>query len=78
MSTRRTIREKFDCHAKAYPDEPMFVLLGRDEDAPAPVRAWADKRMARVGLLVEDSDLEKIEEARACAGAMKAWRLARR
>lgn len=27
----------FDCYANAEPDEPMFVLLGRDKHAPAPV-----------------------------------------
>ncbi len=29
---------------KAEPDEPVFVLLGRDRDAPALVREWAERR----------------------------------
>ena len=28
----------FDCYANAEPDEPMFVLLGRDKDAATLVR----------------------------------------
>ncbi len=32
---------KFDCYAKAEPDEPMFVLLARDRIAPTLVRIWA-------------------------------------
>lgn len=29
---------------KAEPDEPVFVLLGRDPQAPDLVRRWADER----------------------------------
>lgn len=36
---------KFDCYEAAHPDEPMFVLLGRDESAPHLVRLWANIRM---------------------------------
>lgn len=31
----------FDCYAAAKDDEPMFVLLARDESAPFLVEAWA-------------------------------------
>jgi hypothetical protein len=55
---------KFDCYANAAPDEPMFVLLGRDRHAPGLVRLWALLR-ARDG-----EDDEKVAEALACAGAM--------
>lgn len=42
----------YDCYATAHPDEPMFILLGRErERGPSP----------------------KVEEARACAKAMRAW-----
>ncbi len=58
---------KFDCYANAKPDEPMFVLLGRDPMAATLVRAWADMRET----LGEDPD--KIAEARACADALDAW-----
>lgn len=34
---------KFDCYTNALPDEPMFVLLARDEQAPERVRDWANR-----------------------------------
>jgi hypothetical protein len=54
----------FDCYANAEPDEPMFILLGRDVHAPALVRDWADRRER------EGEDPAKVAEARACAKAM--------
>lgn len=36
----------FDCYANALPDEPMFVLLGRDPLAPGLTQIWA---MIRAG-----------------------------
>jgi hypothetical protein len=57
---------KFDCYANATPDEPMFVLLGRDPFAATLVRMWANAREARGNPM----DAEKIAEARACADAL--------
>lgn len=54
----------FDCYENAGPDEPMFVLLGRDRHAPALVRLWALMRSD------EGEDFRKIEEAFQCANAM--------
>lgn len=62
----------FDCYANAEPDEPMFTLLGRDEQAPELVRLWAKVR-ARSG-----EDPTKVQEAYDCADAMDAWRKANR
>lgn len=55
----------FDCYANAEPDEPMFILLGRDVDAPGLVDLWARIR--------EDNgeDPAKVLEARDCAAAMR-------
>lgn len=58
---------KFDCYANAEPDEPVFVLLGRDPMASALVEFWATTRELR------GEDPEKVAEARACADAMAAW-----
>jgi len=58
----------FDCYANADPDEPMFVLLGRDRDAPQLVEAWAVERAKR------GEDPDKVKEAFACADAMREWR----
>lgn len=58
----------FDCYANAHPDEPMFVLLGRDRHAPSLVRLWAFMR-EKAG-----EDPAKVAEASACADAMEKWR----
>lgn len=57
----------FDCYANAEPDEPMFILLGRDPLAPETVLDWARRREATRG------PTSKVEEARECAKAMMAW-----
>jgi len=61
---------KFDCHAKAEDDEPMFTLLARDPLAPALVRLWTEARMQAART---ERDIEKAEEALACADAMERW-----
>lgn len=58
----------YDCYANADPDEPMFVLLGRDDRAPALVEQWAAISEAR------GTEPAKVAEARTCAAAMRAWR----
>lgn len=55
---------KFDCYANAAPDEPMFILLARDADAPALVYLWACMREAM------GEEAVKVQEARDCAAAM--------
>lgn len=52
---------------KAEPDEPVFVLLGRDPQAPALVRQWADERQA----LGERRD--RVAEAYALASEMEKY-----
>ena len=59
---------RFDCYANAEPDEPMFVLLGRDEHAPLLVRLWADLRE------LDGEKAAKVAEAIQCATAMKRFR----
>ena len=61
----------YDCYANAAPDEPLFVLLGRDRHAPMLVRLWARMREE------EGEAPEKVAEARSCAAAMEAYREAR-
>jgi hypothetical protein len=63
---------EFDVYHAAERDEPLFVLLARDPDAPGLVEVWASVREAR------GENPAKVAEARACAEAMRAWRLARR
>jgi hypothetical protein len=63
---------KFDCYENAAPDEPMFVLLARDPQAPALVWRWARVRALR------GESKEKVQEAMRCADevapvTMAAW-----
>lgn len=67
MGTKNTPGD-YDCYANAEPDEPMFILLGRDTRAPSLVDEWADVSEAR------GTDPAKVAEARACADAMRRWR----
>jgi hypothetical protein len=57
---------KFDCYAHAEPDEPMFILLGRDPQAGNTVRKWVALRRAAVNATISD----KLQEALECADAM--------
>jgi hypothetical protein len=58
---------KFDCYAAAEPDEPMFVLLGRDAHASVLVEEWAKARMQA------GEDVTKVSDAFTCARDMRAW-----
>lgn len=62
----------FDCYANADPDEPMFILLGRDRHGPMLVRLWAIVRW------LTGEKREKVAEAFRCARHMKNWRRAKR
>lgn len=57
----------FDCYENAAPDEPMFILLARDPQAPELVEQWATMRARNGG------NPEKIREARECAEDMRQW-----
>jgi hypothetical protein len=69
MSTKNN-PGKFNCYEKAEPDEPMFVLLGRDPVASFVVRYWAVLRAATGENLNSD---EQITKALQDADAMEAW-----
>ncbi len=57
----------WDCYKAANPDEPMFVLLGRDPSAGLLVRLWARIREQR------GEDPAKIAEALVVADQLDAW-----
>jgi hypothetical protein len=67
----------FDCYGKALPDEPVFVLLGRDPAFGVLVLDWAAKRkdLIQRGLRPQ-SDMVMVEEAEQCAKEGLAWRAA--
>lgn len=58
----------YDCYANAEPDEPMFVLLGRDRHAPALVWLWRALRE-----IEGTEDQAKLDEANACSMDMIRW-----
>lgn len=58
---------QFDCYANADPDEPMFVLLGRDKHAPTLVWLWAALRE------IDGEQPDVVSEARDCMSAMLIW-----
>lgn len=66
MGTKRH-PAKYDCYANADPNEPMFILLGRDLSAPGLVEDWALRRE------VSGEDPAIVQEAYDCAAAMKVW-----
>lgn len=55
---------QYDCYQKAEPDEPMFVLLGRDQHAPTLVWLWSILRE------LGQEDPAKVQEARECVVQM--------
>jgi hypothetical protein len=67
MGTKNNPGE-FDCYANAEPDEPMFVLLGRDRHAPDLVEEWAGRRER------EHEDPAVVSEAMQCAANMRRYR----
>jgi hypothetical protein len=56
------------CMAKAFTDEPTFVLLARDPCAPSTIRAWIEARVISGN---NQEDDPKIAEAQACAETME-------
>jgi len=66
MGTKNNPGE-FDCYANAAPDEPMFILLGRDRHMQLLVRLWALLRHR------EGEPEEKIAEALQCAKLAEEW-----
>ena len=66
MSTKSNPGE-FDCYAAAEPDEPLFILLGRDRHAPTLVWLWAVLRE------IDQEEPQKVANARDCCLAMLKW-----
>lgn len=58
----------FDCYDKAEPDEPMFVLLGRDPTASLVVAFWVQLRRQ-----LGETDEKMLDEAERCAVSLESW-----
>lgn len=63
----------FDCYKAALPDEPIFVILGRDPAGPATLDFWASQRI-KLGKTVGDDDKNRIKAAIDEAKEMQDWR----
>jgi len=68
MGTKANPEPKYDCLAKAHPDEPVFVLLGRDPVATHVISFWRTLREA-----IGDEDTDKLVNAFKIEAAMRAW-----
>jgi hypothetical protein len=76
MGTKNNPGE-FDCYSNAMPEEPMFILLARDPNAPHLVEQWADDRQRDIDNGSRPaSDQPMVDEANHCAQTMRAWRKA--
>jgi hypothetical protein len=71
MGTKRN-PGPIDCYANAEPDEPIFVMRGKDRHAPRLVRAWAAFRRE------EGEDPAIVQGAFDIADAMDLWRAGHR
>jgi hypothetical protein len=58
----------YDCYAHAHPEEPLFILLGRDPVAASMVRLWAEVR-AELGMTSQG----KLAESYESADKIEAW-----
>jgi hypothetical protein len=68
--TKRDLMERLDsCLGKSKPDEPVFLLCGRDPHGPAGVRAWATAYFNAGG------KHSKSDDALDCARQMEEWRV---
>jgi hypothetical protein len=74
MGTKNNPGE-FDCYALALPNEPIFVLLGRDPDFARLVLSWANQRERMVMCGERDvHDMKMVNGARGDALYGAHWR----
>lgn len=70
---------KYDCHAKAADDEPLFTLRAKDTLSPYIVELWVMMREWEIHQKFNDWEIpeaykEKLAEARKVAQDMRKWR----
>lgn len=68
MGHTKQDQDETSCYAKARPEEPIFVLLGRDPAAWLVVMQWAAIRQA-----LGKTDPEQVRDAEECARAMATY-----
>lgn len=70
MTKQGNINDPGSCWNRAKDDEPLFILLGRDKDAPTTIRDWIEKRIARGKNKIGDVQMVNAE---ICANQMTAY-----
>lgn len=73
MANTKTHPGAFRCYEAALPDEPMFVILGRDPAGPATLEFWAQERVKQQKVH-EPDDQARIKAAIDEAKDMQDWR----
>lgn len=74
---RKVFEAKEGCFAKAFDNEPMFVLLARDVAAPATIREWCRLRCLRGKNNPKDAQIvEALAMADVMADEQEGWRKA--
>lgn len=79
MKKKHELSNSDSCLNRSHPDEPVFVLRGNDESAPAAVRSWVQRyckdrggSSAYAGLTVRQK--AKVDEASSVARDMEEWK----
>jgi hypothetical protein len=62
MGTKRN-PGKYDCYDRAQPDEPMFILLGRDRMAGQLVSMWVTGAELRLSTMIEEAKTKGATQA---------------
>lgn len=66
---------QYDCWSRLADDEPYFLLMARDNSAPAAIIAWVGDRLDRIknGERRGADDLAQLREALGAIRDMVAW-----
>lgn len=74
METKQSLHNRpHACFNRALPDEPMFILLGRDPDAPAAIVQWARERELRINREGREPTKDELDQIMASADDAKAF-----
>lgn len=75
MKKSMELRDPRSCLGRARADEPIFVLLARDQHAPGTIREWCDRYLGANGGFSGASKRQraKVLEALALADEMERW-----
>jgi len=74
MATSRTRSRSLKYLDKCEPDEPVFILTGRDRASPITIKIWCHLWLQEIGMgLRPETDRPQITEAMRIATQMEIW-----